>query len=96
MEEYTDMTNRFKNEIKKLEGKNIDVAFLPLDPRQEDRFCWGFDYFMKHTNTKHAFPMHFWEDPSVIDKLKSMEIANEYKDRIMNVGKEGEEFLLTL
>ena len=96
MEEYTDMTNRFKNEIKKLEGKNIDVAFLPLDPRQEDRFCWGFDYFMKHTNTKYAFPMHFWEDPSVIDKLKSMEIANEYKDRIMNVGKEGEEFLLTL
>lgn len=96
IEEYTDMTNRFKNEIMKLEGNNIDVAFLPLDPRQEDRFCWGFDYFMKHTNTQHAFPMHFQEEPSVIEKLKGMEIATEYKDRIMSVEKEGKEYLLTL
>lgn len=93
-EEYEDMTKRFKDEIKKLEGKKIKVAFLPLDPRQEDRFWWGFDYFMKLTDTTYAFPMHFWEKPSVIDQLKGMEIAKEYKDRIMNVDKEGKEFLI--
>ena len=38
--------------------------------------------------------MHFWEKPSVIDQLKGMEIAKEYKDRIMNVDKEGKEFLI--
>lgn len=94
-EEYEDMTNRFQKEIKKLEGKKIHVAFLPLDPRQEDRFWWGFDYFMKSTDTIYAFPMHLWEKPFVIDKLKSMEISKDYKDRIMNVGKEGEEFLIS-
>lgn len=89
-EEYEDMTRRFQNEINKLEGKKIVAAFLPLDPRQEDRFWWGFDYYMKKTDTLHAFPMHFWENPSVIEKLKNMDAAAEYKDRIEMVLKEGD------
>ena len=94
-EEYEDMTSRFQREIKKLEGKKIKVAFLPLDPRQEERFCWGFDYYMKMTDTLHAFPMHFWEDPSVIDKLKNMDIAAGYKDRIEMVDTEGKTFYIS-
>lgn len=81
-EEYIDMERRFKQEIKKLAGIPIDAAFLPLDPRQEERFCWGFDYFMRHTDTKLAWPMHFWGDSSVIERLKKMEVSEEYRDRI--------------
>ena len=94
-EEYEDMTSRFQREMKKLEGKKIKVAFLPLDPRQEERFCWGFDYYMKMTDTLHAFPMHFWEDPSVIDKLKNMDIAAGYKERIEMVDAEGKTFYIS-
>lgn len=91
-EEYEDMTARFQREIKKLSGKHIDVAFLPLDPRQEDRFYLGFDYFMRNTCTDIAFPMHMWEDYSVIERLKSMEESKDYRNRMMEIRAEGDTF----
>jgi hypothetical protein len=63
-----------------------------LDPRQEERFFWGFDYFMKNTNTKKVFPMHFWMDYSIISKLKEMDIAKGYVDKITNIYEEGQIF----
>ena len=39
----------FQDEMKYLEGKKIDLAFMLLDPRQEDKYCWGMNYFLEHT-----------------------------------------------
>ena len=49
--EYT-IYKRFR-EIDKLKDIVIDIAFVPLDPRQENQYAWGMDYFMKHTHTKY-------------------------------------------
>ena len=38
----------YQKEIHKLKNIRIDVAFVPLDPRQEEQYYWGLDYFMKH------------------------------------------------
>jgi len=92
--EYNDMTSCFKKEMSKLEGRNIDVAFIPLDPRLEDHFWWGLDYFMKATRTNITFPMHFWLDYTVIQKLKSKDQAKDYADRIMDINEEGQTFVL--
>lgn len=83
--EERDMEIRFKREIDRLAGISIDAAFLPLDPRQEERFFLGFDYFMRNTDTKLAYPMHFWGDRSVIARLKEMELSEEYRDRIAEI-----------
>jgi len=93
-EDYNNMTTRFKKEISKLEGRNIDVAFIPLDPRLEDRFWWGFDHFMKATHTKIAFPMHFWMDYTVIQKLKNIDQAKDYASKVMDLQEEGQSFIL--
>lgn len=93
-EEYEDMTARFVTEMKKLEGKEIDIAFVPLDPRQEDRYWWGFDYFMKSTKTTKVFPMHCWEDYSIIGKLKDKDCSKDYRDAIVTITKPGEEFII--
>ncbi len=93
-EEYMDMTNRFQREMAKIKGREFDAAFVPLDPRQENRFWWGFDYFMKTTQTKLVFPMHFWKDYSVITKLKNMEKAKEYFNKIADIKEEGQIFLV--
>ena len=50
----------YQKEIHKLKNIRIDVAFVPLDPRQEEQYYWGLDYFMKHTDTELVFPMHMW------------------------------------
>ena len=51
----------FQDEMKYLEGKKIDLAFMLLDPRQEDKYCWGMNYFLEHTDSKVVFPMHCFE-----------------------------------
>jgi L-ascorbate metabolism protein UlaG (beta-lactamase superfamily) len=91
-DEYMDMTNRFQKEMARIKDREFDIAFVPLDPRQEDRFWWGFDYFMKTARAKLVFPMHFWKDYSVINKLKNMEKAKEYFDRVVDIKEEGQIF----
>lgn len=88
-EEYEAMTKAYCTEIAKLKDISIDVAFLPLDPRQEERFYLGFDYFMRHTNTKRAYPMHFWEQPECMDQLIDMEVSIPYQLKIKKLEKEG-------
>ena len=46
----------FQDEMKYLEGKKIDLAFMLLDPRQEDKYCWGISiprarlsFFLQHS-----------------------------------------------
>lgn len=87
--EYRDMTNRFKEEIKKVEGRHFDVAFLVLDPRQEERYWWGFDHFMRTTETQWAIPMHCWEKYEVVDKLMENEKSEPYREKIVKFGEEG-------
>jgi len=93
-EEYHDMEARFVREMEKLEGRSIQIAFVPLDPRQEDRFYWGFDYFMKYSNTLSVFPMHFWNDYTVIPRLKALNCTKNYLDKIMDITQEGQEFVM--
>lgn len=82
----------FKNSVDKIKGKEIDLAFIPLDPRQGDKYYLGFDYFMRNTKTKIAFPMHLWEDYSLINTFKNSTYASKYKDKIININHKGEEF----
>ena len=88
-EEYRDMTLRFQNEIGRIEGRHFDAAFVPLDPRQEERYALGFDYFMRHTDTDAV-----WKDYSVTERLLGEEISAPYRDRIMRIEREGQEFWL--
>ncbi len=90
--EYNNMTKNFKDEINKISGKEIDLAFLPLDPRQEELYSLGFDYFMQNTRTSVAFPMHFWLDYSIIEKFKNSEEASKYSNKIIDISFEGQTF----
>lgn len=82
----------FKSSINKIKGKDIDIAFLPLDPRQGEQYYLGFDYFMRNTNTKIAFPMHLWKTYSLVKIFKTSNYSLDYKDKIVEVNHSGEEF----
>lgn len=81
-EEYLEIKDAFQHEIAKVEGMHFDVAFLPLDPRQEDKFYLGFDYFMKHVDVTRVFPMHCWDDFTVIDKLLALDCSVSYRSKV--------------
>ncbi len=92
LSENQNAENLFKTEINKIKDRYFDMAFLPLDPRQGSYYYLGFDYFMKNTKTKKAFPMHCCDDYSVIDKLMNSESSKGYRNSIMKISNIHNEF----
>lgn len=94
-EEYnTKMRRSYQSEINKLQKEKIDVAFVPVDPRLGEQYCWGLDCFMKRTETARVFPMHFWETYDIFDRLLLEKCTEDYQDKIVRIDKEGQSFLL--
>lgn len=73
------MTGSYRHEINLLKetlgGTPVDIALLPLDPRQEKDYYRGMLYFLQKIKTKKAFPMHYWEKPEIIQQF-----LQEYPD----------------
>lgn len=88
-QDYQNMTARFQREADSLTGKRIDIAFLPLDSRQEEYFSLGFDYILQKVRPDIVFPMHMWEDYKVIGRYE-----NKTGSKIMHISHRGQEFLL--
>lgn len=67
------MTGSYRHEIDLLRsilGKcPVDVAFIPLDPRQEKDYARGMLYFLQQITAKHVYPMHYWEQPGIIHRF---------------------------
>lgn len=91
-EENEAMENEYKKEISRLSAINIDIAFVVLDPRQEERYGWGMDYFLKTVTVNKVFPMHCWEKYSIIKQFIKDSEMNEYSNKIMDVIGEGQSF----
>jgi L-ascorbate metabolism protein UlaG (beta-lactamase superfamily) len=86
------MESRFKGEISYIKERSFDVAFLPVDSRQEDCFWWGFDYFMQNTRTNVAFPMHFWEQYFILDRLEEIASNHGYRKSVCLVEGDGQQW----
>ena len=54
-----DMARDYKKEIGLLADKQIDIAFIPVDPRLGDSMLLGIEYFMEHVGAKMVVPMHY-------------------------------------
>lgn len=90
-QEYNNMTANFQREIKLLkeEAGCIDTAFVPLDPRQEEWYLLGMDYFLEQIEVRRVFPMHFWEDYSVIERYKGE--RKQSAGQVISISREGYE-----
>ena len=78
------MTADYRREIqllgKALHQKEIHAAFVVLDPRQEKDYDRGLCYFLENIPAKKVYPMHYWEDPTVIERF--LQAHPEYKQQI--------------
>jgi len=65
------MTVDYRKQIdllaQKLDQREIDAAFVVLDPRQEKDYDRGLCYFLENIPVKQVYPMHYWGKPAVID-----------------------------
>lgn len=51
----------FKKEMERLRNCEIDVAFVPVDPRLEAHGADGAACFLQMTKCRMLVPMHYWE-----------------------------------
>lgn len=76
------LTSAYRAEIRKIKGMHFDVAFVPLDPRQENHYADGILYFLENVDCNAIFPMHYWNDASVMKRFVTE--YPQYKSRIKN------------
>ncbi len=91
-EENLAMARAYKDEINRLKGETFDIAFVPVDPRLENEYLWGLDYFMKTCDARIIFPMHFRNAYSVFDRLIGDPAAESFRDKIVRIKRRGESF----
>lgn len=89
--QYNDnMTRAYFKELEKMKGRKIDIAFVPLDKRQEKSAFLGMESFLQYTESKVVFPMHFWERYEITDEFLIKH--PEYEDRIKRITAKGQSF----
>ena len=78
------MTKDYRKEIdllaEILNGREIDIAFVVLDPRQQHYYDRGMCYFLENVGVEKVYPMHYWDKPTVIDNF--VKEHPEYKNKI--------------
>ncbi len=84
------MESSYRRELEKLRDKPIDVAFVPLDPRQREEAFGGLELFLEYTDSRIVFPMHFWTKYRIIRKF--CEAHPEYEGKIARIEKRGQSF----
>jgi len=89
-----EMTRRYREQIDTLKGEKIDLAFVPVDPRLEENYLLGLDYFMKTVGAGCAVPMHFGGDTVIFDELQTDTRADDYRDKIVCLAQRGAQFFI--
>ena len=74
----------YKREIDKIKGRHFDAVFAVVDPRQKEDFYKGAWYLFENITANIFFPMHFWKDDSVVDKLRDHEKSAKFRDIIVS------------
>lgn len=87
-----DMTHAYRQEIARMAGRTADAAFLPVDPRLGEWFYLGADDFMKTAGARNLFPMHFWGDFTVCEKLREHPCSESYREKILRISQTGQTF----
>lgn len=82
----------FKEEIAKIKGESIDIAFFPVDPRLEHNYCVGADYFIQEIAPKVLIPMHFGDNVEVTNQYA--ERMKDSQTRVIRIAEKGQEILL--
>ncbi len=85
-----DIARSYTEDVDKLKGRRIDVAFIPVDLRLEDKYYWAADYFMEEIGAEIMFPMHFWGKFGVCRMLEE----KGYGTKVMDIRAKNQEFLL--
>ena len=82
----------FKKKIDRIDGENIDIAFFPVDPRLEENYYLGGEYFIESLHPEYFFPMHFGDNYSKNEKF--IHKMKDSETEIVNIEHKNQVFIL--
>lgn len=80
----------FKYEVEKLRGENIDIAFIPVDPRLKEHYYLAAEYFAKTIGPKLLVPIHFGNDFDITKKINDK--LSSYEAKVLEIERKNQEF----
>lgn len=83
----------YKRQIDRLRGRQIDTAFVVMDPRLGEAVFWGIDYFMEQVQAKHVVPMHLWQQYDLVKQYRARPESEAFRQRIAVVEQEKQVFV---
>lgn len=86
------MEKDYKTQIDKLSGRHFRLAFVPLDPRLEEGYHLGLDYFLEKAEAEVVFPMHMWENYAIIGRYKKTPTGKRFAQSIQDISRSGQVF----
>ena len=73
----------YLREIGRLADRHIDVAFVPLDGRQEQYYANGLAEFLETVqDVGVVYPMHYWKKPELIERF--LQVYPQYRGIVKN------------
>jgi L-ascorbate metabolism protein UlaG (beta-lactamase superfamily) len=84
----------FKEEIARIKGEQVDIAFFPVDSRLEHNYGVGADYFIREIAPRFLIPMHFGDD--LATPVKYAEKMQESPTKVIKIAARGQEFVLPI
>lgn len=82
----------FEEEIAKIKGEKIDVAFFPVDPRLREKYSMGAKYFIEQLSPNVFIPMHFDEAYDTV--FKFVESMQGIDTKVMTISERGQKIIL--
>lgn len=87
------MRREFQTEIKRLANKDINIAFVPMDPRLGRNQWNAVDFVLEHTDVECVFPMHMWRDYSGIENYIRRQKNPKLAEKVVPIAYENQEFV---
>ena len=69
-EEIREAEAWFERILENIRGRDIDLAFFPVDPRMGEGYEEGAIRFIEAVRPKSFIPMHFWKQPEAAFMMK--------------------------
>ncbi|TDO94326.1 L-ascorbate metabolism protein UlaG (beta-lactamase superfamily) [Halanaerobium saccharolyticum] len=83
----------YKREVEKFKDKQIDIAFVPVDPRLEEHYYLAGEYFIDQVKPALFVPIHFADNYDVTKFFRDR--FNSNQTRVAEITEPGEKILYT-
>lgn len=83
----------YRKQIRRLQGKPLNLAFVPMDPRLGTHQCESMDFFLKTTDAEYVFPMSMWQDYSGIEAYRKRVSNRIFSERLIETERENQVFM---